>query len=368
VNKEDADLHPAVDVVDPHEDMVSHLIGDNVSIMEMLAQLGANPKSYRRERSRAVKTLVSEIYSAPRVTQASKLLPSLGILPGFAFDLTTVNKDGHNWDFTKEAMRQEARMEVIEGKPLFLIGSPACTDYCSWQVLNAQKFGWPEGEVERRMIASDVHLAFVAELYKIQMDGGRYFLHENPDGARSWSRRPMTEIVQDARVQRITGDQCQYGQESFKGDPVKKPTGWLSNSPEILKKLEKRCRGRRGECTRPRGGRHASASGRVAREAAVYPFQLCRTILEGCRNQLRKDGKLHDGMHGIQGLFEEDSVRSLQPLYLDALTGEELKGEEAAAAERVFNLKGKAELFHDSVTGQPLEPMLVKAARKLEME
>ena len=178
----------------------------------------------------------------------------------------------------------------------------------------------------------------------------------------------MTEIVQDARAQRITGDQCQYGQESFKADPVKKPTGWLSNSPEILKKLERRCRGKRGECTRPRGGRPASASGRVAREAAVYPFQLCRALLEGCRNQLRKDGKLHDGMHGIQGLFEENPVRSLQPVYLDALTGEELKGEEAIAAEKVFNLKGQAGVFHDSVTGQPLEPMLVKAARKFEME
>ena len=140
VSNKDADLHQAVDAIDSHEDMVGDLIGDNVSIMEMLGQLGANPKSYRRERSRAVKAFVSEIYSGPRVTQAAKLLPSLGILPGFAFDLTTVNKDGHNWDFTKEAMRQEARMEVIEGKPLFLTGSPACTDYCSWQVLNAQKF------------------------------------------------------------------------------------------------------------------------------------------------------------------------------------------------------------------------------------
>ena len=62
-------------------------------IMEVLAQLGANAKSYRRERSRAVRALVSETYSAPRVTKAAKLLPGLGILPGFASDLTTVNKD-----------------------------------------------------------------------------------------------------------------------------------------------------------------------------------------------------------------------------------------------------------------------------------
>jgi len=164
------------------------------------------------------------------------------------------------------------------------------------------------------------------------------------------------------RVHRVTGDQCQYDQESHKGDPVKKPTGWMSNSPEILKKLSKRCRGV-GECSRRTGGRHATASGRVAREAAIYPFKLCRAILEGCKNQLLKDGKLLAGARGIQALFDDDHVE-----YLDALTGEKLNGEEKAAAEKVFNVTSHEAMVKDSVTGQPLEPLLVKAARKLEME
>ena len=93
------------------------------------------------------------------------------------------------------------------------------------------------------MIASDVHLAFAMELYELQMEGGRYFLHESPDGARSWGRMPIARLIQNPKVERITGDQCQYGQESFRGDPVKKPTGWLSNPKEILRKPEKRCKG-----------------------------------------------------------------------------------------------------------------------------
>ena len=113
--------------------------------------------------------------------------------------------------------------------------------------MNAARHGWPEGEVERRMIASDVHLAFVVELHKIQMEAGRYFLHGDPANATSWGRLPMTELMQDQRVNRIVGDQCQYGQESFNEEPVKKPTGWLSNSAEIRKKLEKRCKGTRGD-------------------------------------------------------------------------------------------------------------------------
>jgi hypothetical protein len=68
-------------------------------------------------------------------------------------------------------------------------------------------------------------------------------------------------------------------------------------------------------------------------------------------------------MQGIQGLFDEDYIH-----YHDAPTGAELTGDEASAAEKVFNLAGKDATFKDSVTGQPFEPMLVKAARKLVVE
>ena len=45
--------------------MVEDVPETNISIMETLAQLGANPRKYRRERSRAINAMVSEIYSAP---------------------------------------------------------------------------------------------------------------------------------------------------------------------------------------------------------------------------------------------------------------------------------------------------------------
>ena len=54
-------------------------------------------------------------------------------------------------------------------------------------------------------------------------------------------------------------------------------------------------------------------------------------------------------MHGIQGLFEEDSAQTLQSSYHDALTGERLSVEESAVAERVFAVHGKDEVFKDSV-------------------
>ena len=41
----------------------------------------------KRERKAAIRAVVSEIYSPPRVTAAAKLLPELKIIPGFALDL-----------------------------------------------------------------------------------------------------------------------------------------------------------------------------------------------------------------------------------------------------------------------------------------
>ena len=77
------------------------------------------------------------------------------------------------------------------------------------------------------MVAADVHLASVAELYQLQMDGGRYFVHENPESAKSWERVPMRALAQDKRVYKITGDQWQYNQESFQGNPVRKESNKL---------------------------------------------------------------------------------------------------------------------------------------------
>ena len=89
---------------------------------------------------------------------------------------------------------------------------------------------------------------------------------------------------------KTTIDQCQYGQQTLKGDPMKKPTALMSNGEEILKALDKRCSGRGGRCSRRRGGDHVMVEGKLARLSAVYPFEMCRAILVGCRNQLYADG------------------------------------------------------------------------------
>ena len=63
-------------------------------VMQLLDSMGGSKHRYARERRGSLKRLVSEIYSPPRVTAAAKLLPSLGCVPGFAMDLTTLDEHG----------------------------------------------------------------------------------------------------------------------------------------------------------------------------------------------------------------------------------------------------------------------------------
>ena len=124
----------------------------------------------------------------------------------------------------------------------------------------------------------------------------------------------MAEMLEVPSVSRANGDQCQYGPKAPSGALVKKPTGWLSS-------------------TRPGGGAHVTASGKVAREAAVYPFKLCRDILKGCMRQLQADSKLQQGIHCVQCLWEDTADEVL------AMTG---------------RWSPRRKPFGDSVTRQPL--------------
>ena len=71
----------------------------NDDILAIVRSLGGDRGKYKRERAKALKAVVSEVYSPPRVTAASKLLPELKLNPGFALDLTTEDVDGRFWDF-----------------------------------------------------------------------------------------------------------------------------------------------------------------------------------------------------------------------------------------------------------------------------
>ena len=99
-------------------------------------------------------------------------------------------------------------------------------------------------------------------------------------------------------VARVVGDQCQYGQQTETGDPLKKPTGWMSNSPELPRLLGQRCNGRHSFCSRAAGGRHALCNSKIAHRAAIYHHELCQAILRAMKAHMILDGTFRHGEAG----------------------------------------------------------------------
>ena len=205
-------------------------------------------------------------------------------------------------------------------------------------------------------------MRFCCEIYAMQLSAGRYFLHEQPASAASWTVPEILELLKDPRVQMTVGHQCQYGQQTSSGQPIKKPIRWMSNSPAILEQLQKMCSGKGGACSRRGGGHHAVASGKTARAAAVYPFRLCRAILRGCQRQLQRDGKLQAGLHGLQPAEDEVMIAVAEAI-ADCKVEEDWQ-----ALGMGWPSKANSKVIRDSVTGQLLLEPLVRAARKLELE
>ena len=321
---------------------------DEVSAL-MLAQMGCTSRGYRREGRTAIRRLVSEVYSPPRVTELLRKLKHKHLMPGFALDLTVDDPDdGKPWDFSVREKREKARAKLRAQKPYVLIGSPCCRRFSTWQALNRSKHG-ESTEDKRAMIEAKLHIAFVASLYREQLDGGRYFVHEHPYWATSWPLDEIQELLEIPGVQRVRGDQCQFGQEIRsglnKGDPINKPTGFMTNSECIAKALARVCHGRDGSCSRPGGGTHRLCSGSHARRAAVYPPGLCRAIIKGIMEQLKADDLLIDGCYGVQ--VPNDDAEVLREMYGPA--------------------QGYSGRFKDDLTRQVLKDELVHAARAKEL-
>ena len=148
-----------------------------------------------------------------------------------------------------------------------------CTPYSAWQRLN--KHRRDPKVVEKEKAKADEHLRFVCSLYMKQIKAGRYFLHEHPAQASSWQMDCIKEVMKHPTVDFAIMDQCQYGQQDESGQPIKKPTQWMSNSNEILKQLQNRCVGRGGWCSL--GGRAPSMLGKHSEKSGNVPIQALRS-------------------------------------------------------------------------------------------
>ena len=96
----------------------------------LIGQLGCDSRSHGRERKKAYRRMVCEVFSPPRVTDEIRRLPNITIAGGSTYDLFA-DRNGRTFDFTKAADRRKGRRGIEETKPYFVIGSPPCTAFSS---------------------------------------------------------------------------------------------------------------------------------------------------------------------------------------------------------------------------------------------
>ena len=90
-------------------------------MINAIQTLGGNGRAYMRERAKAARAVVAEIYSPPRVTAAARRLPKYGLEPGLALDITIEDDTGKPFDFSRRKQRQKVEAMIDARKPLLLI-------------------------------------------------------------------------------------------------------------------------------------------------------------------------------------------------------------------------------------------------------
>ena len=179
-------------------------------------------------------------------------------------------------------------------------------------------------------------MVFCMELYKLQMDEGRRFAHEHPASAMSWAEPEVCKIAQMVGVRSAVGDQCQYEAADKDGDPIKKPTKFMTSSLEVCKALNHKCDGSCPRHVHPMEGR--------ARDATIYPKKLCRTVLRSTMRQMKVD---HGNLATLRCFGNQSEIMSVEfenddwQRYRDDISGKELNGElvRAARAEEMAEFR-----------------------------
>ena len=168
-------------------------------------------------------------------------------------------------------------------------------------------------------------------------------MHEHPASATSWSEPSMVRVAALPGVEAAMVDMCMYGMRVKDGDLeglARKTTRLMSNSNEVVKRMQSRCVNLDPTTTAADRHVHVPLVGGRARQCQVYPRAFCRKLCEGNASEKRL---MTMGMTSLPLMSAEDS----------------------AASEALH--EGEAEYAYDDQSGEALDPALVRKARMEEM-
>ena len=344
---------------------------------------------------------LTEVFSPERIAKVAR---QFGLTAGTSMDLTT------GWDFTKDEHRRLAWGRVKEESPYVLVGSPPCTYFSVLQELNKAAHGDKPGWLDKfnaEKAKAIKHIEFCCALYRYQLQQGRHFVHEHPWTARSWALPCVQKLLDHPSVEVTQAHMCRFMMTTHvdKKDGevglVKKPTGFMTSSHCILKQLDRKC---------TEDHVHVPLMGGRAAGAAIYPQMLCEAVCRGIAEQKRYDQKhavvstgrmSHTQVRNMVGhlcSIQERSVKDAQEFmsiatkegvdrpvgdypenWLDTWHEQDGGMDERGVRPQMgvtllkqemdgLSYKSGYETAWDDVTNAELQPGLVRAARKLEMD
>ena len=97
-------------------------------------------------------------------------------------------------------------------KPFCVIRSPPCTAFSPLQEISRAKRDPKIMEAELR--EAKKHVRFCIEVYRLQLQGRRHFVHKHPEKLKAWEMPEITELLAHNEVGSVVLHMCAFGMTS----------------------------------------------------------------------------------------------------------------------------------------------------------
>ena len=248
---------------------------------------------------------VSEVFSIPRIAERAK---KFGLFPGNSYDLVLGD------DLLKREHRERVLQEIKRDKPFCVVVSPPCTMF-------SQRRRTHDREHDIHELKKAVALlGFAVQVCKLQMEGSRYFILEQPQGASSWNVKELRNLVNHGNVHCIDLDMCSYGLKDYaNGELHRKATKLATNMDvDVCCLLGKRCKGdHEHQVLEGKVKHHEYGWVNRTRLAQVYTPEFCDALCKCIQKQKRRvlcgTGESHE-VFVHEGLLDEDGSKKMVSL------------------------------------------------------
>ena len=205
----------------------------------------------------------------------SRRATSFGMKAAYPVDYNT------GFDLAVEQDQKSVDKMIDKFRPLFLIQALDCKDWCLLQD-NVNYVRRKILLLMRRRKARKI-MNKVIDWSFVQMEQGRYFLIENPMTSRLWQEAYMMKLMKAPGVCVVDCHAGAYGAVNSRGQIIRKGHKWVTNSPVLAARLQRRLTPDQLRQCVPLEGKETTLS-------QTYCPELVKEILSG----VRETAKLHD--------------------------------------------------------------------------